>query len=62
MAAFKSDGKGARSCYAAFKDHYSLFPMSKQVIADRHRGTRHSAPTGKGTIRFASTSSCPSRS
>jgi uncharacterized protein YdhG (YjbR/CyaY superfamily) len=51
MAAFKWDGKGL-VCYAAFKDHYSLFPMSKQVIADRldELGAR---ATGKGTIRFA---------
>ena len=39
MAAFKSDGKGL-VCYAAFKDHYSLFPMSKQVIADNLDGAR----------------------
>jgi uncharacterized protein YdhG (YjbR/CyaY superfamily) len=50
MAAFRYGGRGL-VCYAAFKDHYSLFPMSKQVIADNldALGTR---ATGKGTIRF----------
>jgi len=50
MAAFKQDGRGL-VCYAAFTDHYSLFPMSKQAIADHldELGTR---ATGKGTIRF----------
>ena len=51
MAAFKQDGKGL-VCYAAFKDHYSLFPMSKQVIAD-NLATLGARATGKGTIRFA---------
>ena len=51
MAAFKFDGKGL-VCYAAFKDHYSLFPMSKQVIAD-HLEELGPRATGKGTIRFA---------
>ena len=50
MPAFLLDGKGL-VCYAAFKDHYSLFPMSTAVM------TQHSAElgervTGKGTIRF----------
>ena len=51
MAAFKHEGRGL-VCYAAFKDHYSLFPMSKQVIADNldALGPR---VTGKGTIRFS---------
>ncbi|MEP6759698.1 MAG: DUF1801 domain-containing protein [Actinomycetota bacterium] len=51
MAAFKRDGKGL-VCYAAFKDHYSFFPMSKQVIADNLEAFGARA-TGKGTIRFA---------
>jgi uncharacterized protein YdhG (YjbR/CyaY superfamily) len=51
MAAFKLDGKGL-VCYAAFKDHYSLFPMSTQVIAD-HLDELGARATGKGTIRFA---------
>jgi uncharacterized protein YdhG (YjbR/CyaY superfamily) len=51
MAAFKLGGRGL-VCYAAFKDHYSLFPMSKQVVADNleQLGSR---ATGKGTIRFS---------
>jgi uncharacterized protein YdhG (YjbR/CyaY superfamily) len=51
MAAFKLHGKGL-VCYAAFKDHYSLFPMSKQVIAD-HLDELGERATGKGTIRFS---------
>ena len=50
MAAFKHDGKGL-VCYAAFKDHYSLFPMSTQVIAE-HLDDLGARGTGKGTIRF----------
>jgi uncharacterized protein YdhG (YjbR/CyaY superfamily) len=50
MASCKLGGKGL-VCYAAFKDHYSLFPMSKQVIAD-HAEDLGSRATGKGTIRF----------
>ena len=49
-AAFQLDGKGL-VCYAAFKDHYSLFPMSKQVIADNAEELGARA-TGKGTIQF----------
>ena len=44
------DGK-AFVCYAAFADHYSLFPMSKQVVAD-HADELGDRATGKGTIRF----------
>ena len=51
MAAFLLGGKGL-VCYAAFKDHYSLFPMSKQVVADNLEALGPRA-TGKGTIRFA---------
>jgi uncharacterized protein YdhG (YjbR/CyaY superfamily) len=51
MAAFKWEGKGL-VCYAAFKDHYSLFPMSKQVVAD-HLDELGARATGKGTIRFS---------
>jgi uncharacterized protein YdhG (YjbR/CyaY superfamily) len=50
MAAFQLHGKGL-VCYAAFNDHYSLFPMSKQVIADNAQELGARA-TGKGTIRF----------
>jgi uncharacterized protein YdhG (YjbR/CyaY superfamily) len=38
-------------CYAAFKDHYSLFPMSTRVI-DAHREELGARVTGKGTIAF----------
>jgi uncharacterized protein YdhG (YjbR/CyaY superfamily) len=51
MPAFKLDGKGL-VCYAAFTDHYSLFPMSTQVITD-HLDELGARATGKGTIRFA---------
>ena len=51
MPAFLLGGKGL-VCYAAFNDHYSLFPMSKQVVAD-HLDALGARATGKGTIRFA---------
>ncbi len=51
MAAFKVGGRGL-VCYAAFKDHYSLFPMSKQAVAD-HADALGEHVTGKGTIRFS---------
>ena len=38
-------------CYAAFKDHYSLFPMSMRVI-ESHREELEPYLSGKGTIRF----------
>ncbi len=38
-------------CYAAFKDHCSLFPMSMQVI-ESHREELEPYLSGKGTIRF----------
>jgi uncharacterized protein YdhG (YjbR/CyaY superfamily) len=50
MPAFKLGGKGL-VCYAAFKDHYSLFPMSGQVVAD-HAAELGDHVTGKGTIQF----------
>ena len=50
MAAFKYGDRGL-VCYAAFKDHYSLFPMSKQVIEDNREQLGPRA-TGKGTIQF----------
>src|SRR5262245_24439262 len=51
MPAFTLQDK-ALVCYAAFRDHYSLFPMSKQVIADNADALGARA-TGKGTIQFA---------
>jgi len=51
MAAFKVGGKGL-VCYAAFNDHYSLFPMSGQVVID-HAAELGPRATGKGTIRFS---------
>jgi uncharacterized protein YdhG (YjbR/CyaY superfamily) len=51
MAAFLLDGRGL-VCYAAFKDHYSLFPMSLAVM-EQHSAELGARITGKGTIRFA---------
>jgi uncharacterized protein YdhG (YjbR/CyaY superfamily) len=51
MAAFLVEGRGL-VCYAAFQDHYSLFPMSAQVVAD-HLDELGERATGKGTIRFS---------
>jgi uncharacterized protein YdhG (YjbR/CyaY superfamily) len=50
MPGFKLGGKGLVA-YAAFKDHYSLFPMSQQAI-ETHRDELGDRVTGKGTIRF----------
>ena len=50
MPAFRLGGKGL-VCYAAFKDHYSFFPMSKRVIED-HRDELGKRATGKGTVSF----------
>ena len=50
MPAFLLGGKGL-VCYAAFKDHYSLFPMSGAVV-DQHREALGERATGKGTIQF----------
>ena len=50
MPAFLLGGKGL-VCYAAFKDHYSLFPMSGAVV-ERHAAELGDRVTGKGTIRF----------
>jgi uncharacterized protein YdhG (YjbR/CyaY superfamily) len=50
MPAFLLEGRGL-VCYAAFKDHYSLFPMSNAAIAE-HRDALGERLTGKGTIRF----------
>lgn len=50
MPAFALHGRSL-VCYAAFKDHCSLFPMSMQVI-ESHREELEPYLSGKGTIRF----------
>jgi uncharacterized protein YdhG (YjbR/CyaY superfamily) len=50
MPGFLLGGKGFVA-YAAFKDHYSFFPMSTRAIED-HRDELGSRVTGKGTISF----------
>jgi uncharacterized protein YdhG (YjbR/CyaY superfamily) len=50
MPAFRLNGK-ALVGYAAFKDHYSFFPMSKHAI-ETHRDELGAHVTGKGTISF----------
>jgi uncharacterized protein YdhG (YjbR/CyaY superfamily) len=50
MPAFLLGGRGL-VCYAAFKDHYSLFPMSSAVVT-QHAKELGERVTGKGTIRF----------
>jgi uncharacterized protein YdhG (YjbR/CyaY superfamily) len=50
MPAFKDHGRSL-VCYAAFKDHYSLFPMSLAVI-ESHRQELKPYFSGRGTIRF----------
>lgn len=51
MPGFKLHGK-AFVGYAAFKDHYSFFPMSVSSI-QAHRKELGEHVTGKGTIAFA---------
>lgn len=50
MPGFLLDGHGFVA-YAAFKDHYSFFPMSSEAV-ERHRDELGSRVTGKGTISF----------
>ena len=50
MPAFLLEGKGL-VCYAAFKDHYSLFPMSGAVV-ERYAAELGDHVTGTGTIQF----------
>ncbi len=56
MPAFRY--KGALVCYAAFKNHYSLFPMNAQLIADLGKEVG-AYKTSKGTIQFPLNSSPP---
>jgi uncharacterized protein YdhG (YjbR/CyaY superfamily) len=50
MPGFLIGGRGFVA-YAAFKDHYSFFPMSSRAI-EVHRDELGSLVTGKGTISF----------
>jgi uncharacterized protein YdhG (YjbR/CyaY superfamily) len=50
MPGFLLGGKGFVA-YAAFKDHYSFFPMSERAV-DAHRKELGERVTGKGTIQF----------
>jgi uncharacterized protein YdhG (YjbR/CyaY superfamily) len=50
MPGFLLDGHGFVA-YAAFKDHYSFFPMSSEAV-EQHRDELGSRVTGKGTISF----------
>jgi uncharacterized protein YdhG (YjbR/CyaY superfamily) len=50
MPGFLLGGKGFVA-YAAFKDHYSFFPMSERAV-DAHRRELGERVTGKGTIQF----------
>jgi len=50
MPAFKDHGR-ILVYYAAFKDHYSLFPASEAVIESLGEELKPYV-TGKGTIRF----------
>jgi uncharacterized protein YdhG (YjbR/CyaY superfamily) len=50
MPGFKLRGKSFVG-YAAFKDHYSFFPMSVEAI-EAHRKELGDRVTGKGTISF----------
>jgi uncharacterized protein YdhG (YjbR/CyaY superfamily) len=59
MPAFLLGGKGL-VCYAAFTDHYSLFPMSTAVM-EQHSGELGDRVTGKGTIRFEYGERLPAR-
>jgi len=58
MPAFKDHGR-ILVYYAAFKDHYSLFPASVAVIEALGDEVKPYA-TGKGTLRFALDEPLPS--
>jgi uncharacterized protein YdhG (YjbR/CyaY superfamily) len=51
MLGLKVDGRWVVT-YGAFKDHCSLFPMSRSVI-DEHAGELEPYISGRGTLRFA---------
>jgi uncharacterized protein YdhG (YjbR/CyaY superfamily) len=57
MPAFKLHNRSLLT-YAAFKDHCSLFPMSKKVIAD-HKKELAGHISGEGTIRFTTEEPLP---
>jgi uncharacterized protein YdhG (YjbR/CyaY superfamily) len=57
MPAFKYKGLGL-VCYAAFTNHYSLFPMSLQVFEDFARELEPYR-AGRGTIRFTTEKPLP---
>jgi uncharacterized protein YdhG (YjbR/CyaY superfamily) len=57
MPAFKYEGLGL-VCYAAFTNHYSLFPMSLQVFED-YAKELEPYRAGKGTIRFTAAEPLP---
>jgi uncharacterized protein YdhG (YjbR/CyaY superfamily) len=50
MPGFLLGGRGFVA-YAAFKDHYSFFPMSSRAV-EAHREELGAFVTGKGTISF----------
>jgi uncharacterized protein YdhG (YjbR/CyaY superfamily) len=50
MPGFLLGGRGFVA-YAAFKDHYSFFPMSARAV-EHHRDELGERVTGKGTIAF----------
>ena len=50
MPGFLLGGKGFVA-YAAFKDHYSFFPMSSRAV-EAHKKELGDRVTGKGTIQF----------
>ncbi len=57
MPAFRAHGRALVS-YAAFRDHYSLFPLGSSAI-DAHREAAEPYRTGKGTLRFSADEPLP---
>lgn len=57
MPAFKTHGRFLVS-YAAFKNHYSLFPASAAVVAELGRDIQPYL-SGRGTIRFPAGDAIP---